>query len=269
MSTDTLTNKLATKAETGTSPAKDFTKLLEQMKPQIAAALPKHVTPDRISRIALTAYRNNEKLRQCSSMSILASVMVASQLGLEINTPLGQAYIIPYQNKGQMEAQFQLGYMGLIELAYRTGEYQVITAMEVYANDELHYEYGLNMDLRHKPADVPQGQAVAYYALYKTKSGGMDFRVWSRAKVEAHAKKYSQAYQKGWSSPWKSDFDAMAKKTVLKDVLKYAPRSIELQRQLSNDETIKHDIASDMTEVQPEYIDVEFSREEAEGGTDE
>jgi recombination protein RecT len=187
-------------------------------------------------------------------MSILAAVLISSQLGLEVNTPLGQAYIIPYGK----QAQFQIGYKGLLDLAYRSGEYQVIYAMEVYENDEFDFAYGLDPYLKHKPAREPKGEPVYYYAVYKTKNGGSNFRVWSREKVDKHAHKYSQAVQKGWTSPWKTDFDAMAKKTVLKDLLKYAPLSIELAQQMSTDNTVGTEITAD-GQVQTEYIDVEFS----------
>lgn len=232
----------------------DFTALLKRMQPQIEKALPKHISPERMARVALTAYNSNSKLKECDSMSILAGVLVSAQLGLEINTPLGQAYLIPYGK----QAQLQLGYRGLLDLCYRTGEYQVIYAMEVYENDEFAYEYGLETKLAHKPARQPQGEPIYYYAVYKTKNGGSNFRVWSTEKVQAHAKKYSQAVQKGWTSPWKTDFPAMAKKTVLKDLLKYAPMSIELAQQISNDNLAGTGITPD-GEVQGEYIDIEFT----------
>lgn len=226
-------------------------KLIEKMGPEIKRALPKHITPDRMARIALTAVRNNAKLAQADPMSLLSAVMQSAQLGLEPNTPLGEAYLIPYENKnkGVTEAQFQMGYKGLLSLAHRTNEYKAIYAHEIYPNDEFSFEYGLYKDLKHVPADIPEGNPVYYYAVYHLKNGGSDFVVWSRDKIQKHATEYSMAYKKGWSSPWKSDFDAMAKKTVLKDVLKYAPKSIEFAKQLSTDETIKKDVSEDMTEV--------------------
>lgn len=258
-----LKNKLATRANTGAATGNTFQSLLIRMRPQIEAALPKHVSPERITRIAMTAYSSNPKLRECNAMSILASVMISSQLGLEVNTPLGQAYIIPFRNgkTKQMEAQFQIGYRGLLDLAYRTGEYQVIYAMEVYENDEFEFAHGLEPHLTHKPSMKPKGDPIYYYAVYRTKNGGADFRVWGRAAIIAHSQKYSQAVKRGWASPWKTDFDAMAKKTVLKDLLKYAPMSIELQNQLTNDEVVKREIAEDMNEVQGDYIDVDISND--------
>lgn len=251
---DDLKSQLASRAENGTQGGETFQALLKRMQPQIEKALPKHISPDRMARVALTAYNSNSKLKECNPMSVLAAVLISAQLGLEVNTPLGQAYIIPYGK----QAQFQIGYKGLLDLAYRSGEYQVIYAMEVYENDEFDFAYGLDPYLTHKPAREPKGEPVYYYAVYKTRNGGSNFRVWSREKIEKHAKKYSQAVQKGWTSPWKTDFDAMAKKTVLKDLLKYAPLSIEMAQQISTDNTVGTSIDAD-GQVQTEYIDVEFN----------
>jgi recombination protein RecT len=192
------------------------------MEPQIAKALPKVITPERFTRIALTALSNNPKLAQCDRASFLGGMMQAAQLGLEPNTPLGQAYLIPYGGK----CQFQIGYKGLIDLAYRSGEMSAIYAHEVYENDTFEYEYGLEQKLVHKPADDNRGDVVKYYAVWKLKNGGYGFGVMSVDDIQAHARKFSQAYNSS-SSPWKTNFDAMAKKTVLKAVLKYAPIKTE------------------------------------------
>lgn len=232
---------------------------INSMKPEIERALPKHVDADRIARIAITTIRTNKDLQSCEPMSFIAALMQASQLGLEPNTPLGEAYIIPYKDKGVPSARFEVGYKGLLSLAHRTGEYQTIYAMEVYANDEFDYAYGLEPYLTHKPAEEPEGEPVRYYAVYHLKNGGREFRVWSRKKVEQHADKYSMAFKRGWTSPWKTDFDSMAKKTVLKDLLKYAPKSIEFSRALSMDETIKHEVSDDMSEVPADYIEIDYS----------
>ncbi|MGE7912508.1 recombinase RecT [Lysinibacillus xylanilyticus] len=88
-----------------------------------------------------------------------------------------------------------------------------------------------------------------YYAVYHLKNGGYDFVYRTRERIEKHAHKFSQAVQKGWASPWKTNYDAMAKKTVLKEVLKYAPKSIELQKVVEADETIKTEVSEDMSDV--------------------
>ena len=250
---DKLKDKIESK--TATNEANSFAKLLETMKPQIQKALPKHLTVERMMRIAQSAYSRDHKLRECDPMTIIAGIVQASQLGLEVNTSLGQAYIIPYYNSktGKSEAQFQTGYKGELSLAYRTGLYKVVMAYEVFENDQFEYELGLEQKLKHIPADEPQGNPIYYYAIYKTTTGGEAFFVMSRKQVEAYALKYSIAYKKGWSSPWKTDFDSMAKKTCLKRLLNYAPKSIEHERLFSADGSIKRSLDEDMTLVPDEF----------------
>jgi len=196
--------------------------LIQKQKPAIKAALPSHVKADRIVRIAQTMVKKNPRLGECHPHTVLGSIMLASQLGLEPNTPLGQCYIIPYKK----DAQFQLGYKGLIDLCYRTNKYKTIYAMPVYDEDEFDYQYGLNPDLTHIPGvRKDTSEPIAYYAVYKLENGGQDFRVLTRKDAEKHGRKFSKTFAKG---PWQTDFDSMAMKTVIKQVLKYAPTTVEL-----------------------------------------
>lgn len=196
--------------------------LVQQMEGQFAKALPKVITPDRFTRIALTALSSNPNLMECDRNSFLGALMNAAQLGLEPNTPLGQAYLIPYKNtkRGITECQFQIGYKGLLDLAYRSGEVATVQAQIVYENDKFEYELGLEPKLVHIPADGERGAAVRVYAVFKLKNGGYSFEVMSMDDVKRHAQKYSKAFSSG---PWQTNFEEMAKKTVLKKVLKYAP----------------------------------------------
>lgn len=209
---------------------------VRKMADKLEGALPDGISPDRIITIALTSIRNNPKLAQCEPASFLGSLMEAAQLGLEPNTALGEGYIIPYyiKERGQFEASFQMGYQGLLSLAYRTNKYARIYAHEVYANDEFEYELGLNKRLEHIPADIPEGEPIRYYACYHLTNGGHDFFTWSRERIDLHAKQFSQG-QDNYSSPWNRNFDAMAMKTMLKKVLQYAPKSVELAEQMAND----------------------------------
>lgn len=232
---------------------------IKSMEGEIAKALPSVITPERFTRIVLSAISVNPKLGGCTPQSFLGAMMTSAQLGLEVNTPLGQAYVLPYMNKGVMEAQFQLGYKGLIDLAYRSGEVEVIQAHVVYANDEFHCEYGLDPKLTHKPADRDRGEPVKVYAVFKTKSGGYGFEVMSMDDVRNHAAKYSKAYGSNFS-PWKTNFEEMAKKTVLKRVLKYAPLKSDFVRAAVQDETVKKGLSADMYDVPAEnIIDAEYS----------
>ena len=232
---------------------------IKSMEGEIKKALPSVITPERFTRMVLSAISVNPKLGSCTPQSFLGAMMSAAQLGLEPNTPLGQAYILPYQNKGILEAQFQLGYKGLIDLAYRSGEVEVVQAHVVYENDTFECEYGLEPKLTHKPADSNRGNPIKVYAMFKTKSGGYGFEVMSMDDVRRHAEKYSKAYGSSFS-PWKSTFEEMAKKTVLKQVLKYAPLKSDFVRAVVQDETIKSEISDDMYSVKNETVyEAEYS----------
>lgn len=227
--------------------------LIRRMEPQIRKALPSVITPERFTRMVLTALSSSPKLQACTPMSFMGAMMQAAQLGVEPNTPLGQAYLIPYGGV----CQFQLGYKGLIDLAYRSGEVSSIQAHEVHENDTFTYEYGLEPKLRHVPAQTDRGPVTFYYAVLKLKNGGVGFEVMSREDVEKFAMKKSKAYRNG---PWQTDFDEMAKKTVLKKVLKYAPLKTEFARAVASDEsvkTMKMDEPADMLDAPNEIYTIE------------
>lgn len=226
---------------------------IKAMEPAIKKALPSVITPERFTRMVLSALSSTPKLAECSPQSFLAAMMTAAQLGVEPNTALGQAYLLPYRNHGNMECQFQLGYKGLIDLAYRSGEVSVIQAHTVYENDVFEYELGMDPKLRHVPAKADRGEAVAYYAMFKTKDGGYGFEVMSVDDVQRHAQRYSKSYGSG-SSPWRSNFDEMAKKTVLKRALKYAPLKSDSVRGVAQDETIKAELSDEMYAVPDETV---------------
>ncbi len=228
---------------------------IKSMEGEIAKALPTVITPERFTRMVLSALSVNPKLAECTPKSFLGAMMTAAQLGVEPNTALGQAYLIPYRNHGTMECQFQLGYKGLIDLAYRSGEVSIIQAHVVYESDEFTYELGLDPQLKHVPATSNRGEAIAYYAMFKTKDGGYGFEVMSIADVRDHAKRYSKSYGNG---PWQTNFDEMAKKTVLKKVLKYAPLKSDFVRGIAQDETIKSTISDDMYSEPDDTIYAEF-----------
>lgn len=227
---------------------------IKQMESEIKKALPSAITPERFTRIVLSALSANPLLAQTTPQSFLGAMMTAAQLGVEPNTPLGQAYLIPYRNKGALECQFQLGYKGLIDLAYRSGEISIIQAQVVYSEDSFTYSFGLEPTLRHVPAATDRGEPTHVYAVFKTKDGGYGFEVMSIDEIRAFAQKYSKAYGNG---PWQSNFEEMAKKTVLKRVLKYAPLKSDFQRGVVQDETIKNEIRPDMYSVPSGVIEVD------------
>jgi recombination protein RecT len=249
-----------------TTEKKTMQTYIKSMEGEIKKALPSVMTPERFTRMVLSAVSTNPKLGSCTPPSFLGAMMSAAQLGLEPNTPLGQAYILPYKNKGVLEAQFQLGYKGLIDLAYRSGEVELVQAHIVYANDKFECEYGLEPKLTHIPADSNRGEAIKVYAMFKTKSGGYGFEVMSMDDVKEHAKKYSQAYSSSYS-PWTTNFEEMAKKTVLKKCLKYAPLKSDFVRGIVQDGSIKNEVSEDMYEVPNVVVeDADYTVVDAETG---
>ena len=194
--------------------------LIEQMKPEIGRALPKHLNPDRMARIALTLIRQTPKLAQCTPESFLGALMTASQLGLEPG-PLGESYLVPYGN----QVTFIPGYRGLVKLAWQSGQLKNFDAHVVYANDDFDYEYGLTPFLRHKPTRGTRGEVTDVYAVATLQNGGSAFVVMSLEDVAA-IRKRSKASSSG---PWVTDWEAMAKKTAVKQLIRWLPLSTEMQ----------------------------------------
>ena len=211
----------------------DLATLLKRMGPAMAAALPKHVNPDRMSRIALTALRSVPKLADCTPASFLGSILQASQLGLEVNTPLAQAYLIPYGGV----CQLIVGYQGLMDLARRSGSISAIYAFAVFQGDDFHYELGLNPTVRHIPADVPHDpKALTHvYAVAKLRDGEPIFTVLTRAEVERYR---SRSMAKN-SGPWVTDYEAMALKTSVRRLFKWLPKSAEMATAVAVDEAVE------------------------------
>lgn len=243
-----LAQKASGKAAKPRTPEQTIRHYLEQMGPEIQRALPKHLDADRLARIAMTTIRQTPKLLECNIQSLLAAVMQSAQLGLEPNI-LGQAYIIPYGK----EAQFIIGYRGMIDLARRSGHIESIYAHPVYDQDEFDYEYGLEPKLRHKPAMGDRGEFIGAYGVAKFKDGGYHFEFMPKSEID---KRRGRSKAKN-SGPWVTDYEEMACKTVIRHMFKYLPISIEIMKQVEyTDETVKHEIMPDMTES-PDVIVVD------------
>ena len=260
-----IQNQVAVQAQQ--TEKKSMQQYIKAMDGEIKKALPSVITPERFTRMVLSALSTTPLLAKCTPQSFLGAMMSAAQLGLEPNTPLGQAYLLPFKNHGVMEVQFQIGYKGLIDLAYRSGEVEVVQAHVVYEHDEFDCEYGLTPKLVHKPAASDRGNPVKVYALFRTKSGGYGFEVMSMDDVRRHAEKYSKAYSSSFS-PWKTNFEEMAKKTALKKVLKYAPLKSDFVRAVVQDGGVKTEISEDMYSVPNAVVEAEFSEVEDAGSVD-
>jgi len=204
--------------------------LIQQSTHELGRALPSHLSPERMVRIALTQIRLVPKLAQCTPESFLGALFVLAQVGLE--PVAGRSYLIPFGN----EVQAVIGYRGLVDLFYRHEAALSIEMREVKENDDFNYEYGTTSFIKHKPAMTNRGETIGYYSVAHIKGGGVVFKFMSKDEITKHAKQHSKAYLSN-SSPWKSDFDAMGKKTVLIQLSKMLPLSVELQKAISVDET--------------------------------
>ncbi|MBB6176407.1 recombination protein RecT [Anoxybacillus tengchongensis] len=253
----TLKNQLANKAKNTEaappSPAQTIAAYLKKMGPEIEKALPKHMDADRMARIALTTIRTNPKLLECSVPSLLGAVMQAAQLGLEPGL-VGHCYLVPFKNgkTGQSDVQFIIGYKGMIDLARRSGQIENIYAHAVYSNDEFDYELGLEPKLKHKPyMNGDRGEFIGVYAVAHFKGGGYQFEFMPKEEIEKRRKR-SKAANAG---PWVTDYEEMAKKTVIRHMWKYLPISIEIQQQAAQDEVVRKDVTAEPEPV--EYIEAE------------
>lgn len=208
--------------------AETIRQLLENpaVKKQIQLAIPKHLTIDRLLRTTMTAIRSNPTLLDCTQKSLLACVMGMAQLGLEPEPFLGQAYLVPFRNKGVLEATLIPGYRGYIALARRSGELQSLTAQVVYENDHFILKYGTEEKLEHIPADGNRGNPKGAYVIFRYKDGSYSFDYMSKDDIEK-IRARSKAKDHG---PWVTDWDEMAKKTVIRRHIKLAPLSVEIQK---------------------------------------
>lgn len=254
-----------------TPPAVFVKGLIDKRMNDIKAALPSVMTPERFARIALTAVSANPKLAEAcvkSPMTFLGAMMTAAQLGVEPNTPLGQAYILPFNNwnkntnQKELQCQFQLGVYGVIDLAYRSGEVTMIDAQVVYSKDFFEYELGLDPKLKHIPyKGADRGEAVYYYGMFRTKGGAIGFNCMSKEDVSAHARRFSKTYNAKtgkFTGPWATDFDAMAKKTVLLAALKYAPKKSDFARAITAENSVRSELSRNMEDIpNDEVIDVD------------
>lgn len=200
---------------------------LEKMKSQMAMALPRHITPDRLLRVTMTAVQNTPKLLDCDRTSLFAAVMTCAQLGLEPDGVLGQAYLVPFKGK----VQFIPGYKGYLTLARNSGEITSIQAHEVCQNDKFSYAYGLDEHLHHVPAEGERGEITHFYAYAKFKDGGHVFEVMTRADVEKirDGSEGYKAFKAGAikSTPWDSHYVQMGRKTAIRRLANYLPLSVQ------------------------------------------
>lgn len=219
----------------------------------LAMALPKHITKEKMARVAITAILRTPDLLKCTPVSIMDAVLQASQLGLLPDGVLGHGYILPYKNnKTQIySAVFIPGYKGLMDLARRGGETAWLQARIAYENDDFGYSYGMDNRLWHVSARAngkEPGKFLAAYAVAKFKSGEFQFEVMYRDQVEAIRKKS----RGGETGAWVSDWEAMALKTVIRRLCKFLPLNPEYQAAITVGEYAEAGVLDDYLETAEE-----------------
>ena len=222
--------------------------LIQQSVKELGRALPAHLGPDRLVRIALTCIRLNPALANCSPESFLGALFTLAQLGLE---PIaGRAYLLPFNNKRKvggewksvLEVQALVGYKGLVDLFYRHEKAVMLTWGVVHEGDDFDYQKGTDQFLKHKPAQKKRGEILGYWVAAQLQNGGKPFEYMSKDDCMAHGAKHSKTYDKNSgkfydSSPWAKEPESMCLKTVLIQLAKLLPLSMELQQAIANDES--------------------------------
>lgn len=234
---------------------------IRAMESQFALAMPRGMEAAQLVRDAITAIGTTPKLAECDPQSVLGSLMTCAQLGLRPGV-LGHAWVLPYwDTKARgFKAQLIIGYEGLVELAHRTGQVASLIAREVYANDHFDIDYGLADNLIHKPAlHGDRGEVIGYYAIVKYRGGGHSFIYATRSDIERHRDRYApRNKEKQIVGPWRDHFDAMAKKSVVRDLARWMPKSTEFASAISADEGVRVDLSptADIAQAtEPSVID--------------
>lgn len=188
----------------------------------------------------ISAVQNNQALQECTNSSILSAALLGESLQLSPSPQLGQFYMVPFKKNGIKEAQFQLGYKGYIQLALRSGQYKKLNVLAIKEGELISYDplnEEIEVRLIEDEEERENAETVGYYAMFEYLNGFRKTLYWSKAKMEAHAEKYSMGYRahKGYTF-WEKDFDAMAYKTMLRQLIsKWGIMSIEMTTALESD----------------------------------
>ena len=248
-----------------------------EFKSQIKNALPKGgLTTERYISACLTALAYTPKLMQCSPNSVLKALMESARFGLEPNSPLGEAHLVPFGSN----VTFLIAYRGMMKLAWNTGMIKSLDFDKVCENDEFVYKKGREITFEHTPnMKGDRGEPYAYYAVAELKNGGFALHIMNKDEIMKHGKQYSKTFN-GKASPWQTDFDAMAYKTVIRQLCdKKLPKATTEQSMLLNeaariddipdDLVVYHDIEEVSTKIVEEVEDVQEEKSPIQKGMDE
>lgn len=216
----------------------------------------------------INVVNSSSALQEANPNTVLMSAAIAATLDLPINPNLGFAAIVPYKEKGQPVAQFQMMWRGFVQLAQRSGQYRTLHTTEVYEG-EIKSQNRFTGDIVFDPNGRKSDVVIGYVAYISLINGFEKYFYMTKEECEKHAKRYSKTYQRGYGK-WKDDFDAMAKKTVLKLLIsKYGIMSVDMQKAVEFDQsTVQGDI-NNIEDAVPEYIDNEQTSAEASGPSPE
>ena len=231
----------------------------------LAEAMPDVTKADRFVRSAITEFRMNKALQECSIPSVLGYFLQSAALGLEPASTLGQCYPVPFRNNkvGGNECQFILGYRGMLSIARRSGEVLSVDAHIVYEHDEFELTYGLDQTLKHIPMiSGDRGDIIGAYVVVRFRDGSYQYRFMPKSEIDA-TRKRSKAGNYG---PWKTDYEEMAKKTVFRKLFKWLPISIEDQQKASADDAVvRYDSSKEDLE---DALEVDFTIATPDDDTD-
>jgi recombination protein RecT len=241
---------------------------IRKNKFQLEEALPKHMTADKIIRMLAYEFKNTPAMKECTAISVRNSLLQAAFLGLNIGGILGECYLIPYKNRktGITDCQFQLGYKGMLALAYRSDRVHSVNAHCVYENDKFSFRFGSDAFLHHEPCMGDRGKLVAVYAEARMNGNSYLFNVLYKNDIEKAKAKSSGAKYPG--SIWEKHYDEMAMKTAIRRLFKYLPISLEMQRAIALDEAADDGRQSEVIDSECENIIKEDNDEESKSKSD-
>uniref|UniRef100_A0A6M3M4H7 Putative DNA recombination protein n=1 Tax=viral metagenome TaxID=1070528 RepID=A0A6M3M4H7_9ZZZZ len=212
------------------------------------------ITKERMVRLIFSAINQNPKLLEATPNTLFNAMILSASLGLEPNTPLGQAYLIPFRDRkaNTMTIQFIVGYKGFLSLARRSGEIAFISSHVVREGDLFEYQYGTDEFLKHIPSDS-EGQITHAYCVARLRDGSTAFEIMTRKQIDS-IRARSMARDAG---PWVTDYEQMARKTTIRRLMNYLPLSTEQARAVSIDG--KQEVGGSAVEDLADIIDVDFS----------
>jgi recombination protein RecT len=245
-----------------------FEKALPQIRDALPAALKQNAA--RMARCAVTEFQRNPALAQCTGLSLLSCAMQAAQLGLEIGGPTGHSYMVPYKRRiktdhGEIvieEATFQLGYRGMITLAFRSGEVANIYAACVRQKDRFRMVRGTAPGIEHEPAWADAGPIIGVYAVLVYKSGQINYEWMATPEIEQHKNRYSKQSN---NSPWVTAWPEMARKTVVRKLLKYAPLAVDFPPDLDDPDDVAPTVTTPALPAEPSSPAIEGEAQDQPG----